>query len=164
VSPWLAAAYAALALGLAWSLASGGAWRRRAAYVVCAPPLALALWLGRADPAGWPSTAKVPAQSSLVWGVVDEPDPATGDRGRIYLWLDVGGTAPRAYSLPYSRALHEQVQQALNAVRHGRPIAVSPAGAHGGSGSRRTRAGSGERSPLRFFAHPPVRLPPKTTG
>ncbi|MGH2936243.1 MAG: hypothetical protein ACRDL2_17260 [Gaiellaceae bacterium] len=160
MSPWLAAAYAALSLGLAWSLAGGAAWRRRAAYIVCAPPLALALWLGQSDPAGWPSAAKVPAQSSLVWGVVDEPDSATGDRGHIYLWLDVGGSAPRAYALPYSRSLHQQVQHALNAVRHGQPIAVSPArSGKGGAGG----AGGG-RGPLRFYAHPPVGLPPKTTG
>ncbi|HKB93846.1 MAG TPA: hypothetical protein VKC62_06410 [Gaiellaceae bacterium] len=161
MSPWLAAAYAALALGLAWSLAGSAAWRRRAAYIVCAPPLALALWLGRADPAGWPSGAKVPAQSSLVWGTVDEPDPVTGDRGHIYLWLDVGSSAPRAYALPYSRSLHEQVQQALNAIRHGQPITVSPNHARG---TRRNGGGGGGHGPVRFYAHPPIRLPPKTTG
>jgi hypothetical protein len=159
VSAWLAAAYAALALGLAWALSSGGAWRRRVPYIVCAPPLALALWLGRPDPAGWPTSARVPAQSSLVSAVVNEPDPATGDKGRIYLWLESGGTEPRAYALPYSRALHEQVQRALNAVKRGRPIAVAPAGGHrsrGGGGA------GGAQSPLRFSVHPPMLLPAKT--
>jgi len=151
VNPWLAAAYAALALGLAWSLAGGPGWRRRAAYAVCAPPLAFALWVGRPDPAGWPASGKVPRESSLVSAVVDEPDPATGDRGHIYLWLDVGAAAPRAYSLPYSRALHEQVQHALDELKHGHGVALAQG--QGGGGH--------ERVPLRLFPHPPPGLPAK---
>lgn len=158
MSPWLAAAYGALALGLAWSLAGTASWRRRAPYIVCAPPLALALWLGRPDPAGWPSTAKVPAHAELVSAQIDEPDPAVSDPGHIYLWLDVGGTAPRAFVLPYSRKLHEQVQQALQAVKKGRPIGVERVAKGGGHG----RSTPGRRSVLRFYPHPPVVLPPKT--
>jgi hypothetical protein len=159
VSAWLAAAYAALVLGLAWSLAGGASWRWRIPYIVCAPPLALALWLGRADTRGWPSTASVPAHSSLVSAVVDEPDPSTGDAGRIYVWLDVGGSAPRAYSLPYSRRMHEQVQRALTAWKHGRSIAVARAVAHGDQthGGRAT-------STLRFSAQSPPQLPPKQSN
>lgn len=161
MSAWLAAAYAALALGLAWSLTTAERWRRRVPFIVAAPALALALWLGRPDPAGWPSGARLPAHASLVSALVREPDPATSDRGRIFLWLDVGRKAPRAYSLPYSRALHEQVQAALQAVAHGQPIEVS------GTVSTRRRGTSGHgagahRSTLHFYPQPRVLLPPKT--
>jgi hypothetical protein len=160
VSPWLAAAYAALALGLAWSLTGSAAWRRRLPYVVCAPPLALALWLGRSDPAGWPSTAKVPAHAQLVWAVVDEPEPALSDPGHVYLWLDVGRAAPRAYVLPYTRQLHTQVQGALNAIKHGRSMGV---GRPVTTAARRAKSMPGQReSPVRFYPHPAVLLPPKT--
>lgn len=159
MSPWLAAAYAALALGLAWSLTGSASWWRRAPYIVCAPPLALALWLGRPDTAGWPSGATVPAHAQLVWASVDEPDPAVGDKGHIYLWLDVGAAAPRAYALPYSRTLHDQVQKAMNAVKRGQPMSVER-DAPRSRGHART---SGQRDPtIRFYPHPPDLLPPKT--
>lgn len=125
MSPWLVGAYAALAPGLAWVLIGRGGWRRRVPFVVCTPALAFGLWLGQPDASGWPSAAKVPKQAALVWARVDEPDPGTGNRGRIYLWLDTGAPAPRAYELPYARSLHEQVQKALQSVRHGKPIEVA---------------------------------------
>jgi hypothetical protein len=158
VSPWLAAAYGALALGLAWSLAGNASWRRRVPYIVCAPPLALALWLGKPDAAGWPSTAKIPAGAQLVWAQIDEPDPAVADPGHVYLWLDVGGTAPRAFVLQYTRQLHEQVQRALNAVKRGRPMGVARAAGGRGHG----RATPGHPGGIRFYPHPSVVLPPKT--
>jgi hypothetical protein len=161
MSAWLAAAYAALALGLAWSLARGTRWRSRALYAVVAPLVALGLWLGRPDPAGWPSKAHVPATASLVWAQVDEPDPAAADPGRIYLWVELGAGAPRAYSLPYSRPLHERVQHALNALRRGSSIAVARARSTHAAGTRGAAAAA-RSAPVRFYPHPPVALPPKT--
>lgn len=159
MSAWLAAAYAVLALGLAWSLVGSASWWRRMPYIVCAPPLALALWLGRPDPAGWPSNAKVPAHAQLVWAEIDEPDAAVGDSGHIYLWLDVGASAPRAFALPYSRTLHQQVQKAMNSVKRGQPMGVGRAapGAHRGP-----HGGGRGVGRIRFYPHPPQLLPPKT--
>jgi hypothetical protein len=159
MSAWLAAAYAVLALGLGWVLTSATAWKQRIPFIVAAPALALGLWLGRPDPTGWPSAAHIPAHASLQWAVVDEPDPATSDPGRVYLWLDVGGAAPRAFSLPYSRSLHKQVQHALMSIQHGRPIAVARSHPAGRGGGRGTTPGHG--GVVHFYRHPPVRLPPK---
>ena len=94
-----------------------------------------------------------------MWAQIDEPEPAVSDPGHIYLWLNVGGTAPRAYVLRYSRRLHEQVQRALKAAKQGRPIGV--ARAVPGAGHGRSIPGH-RRDQLRFFPHPPVLLPPKT--
>jgi hypothetical protein len=159
MNAWLAFAYAALALGLGWVLAGDLAWRWRVPYIVAGPLVALALWLGRPDPAGWPTSMHVPAHASLQWALVDEPDPATADPGRIYLWLDVGRPSPRAFSLPYTRRLHTQVQHALRDVQHGRPVAVAPGSASGPRVNARKDAGT-----LRFYPHPPTALPPKTGG
>lgn len=160
MSAWLAAAYAALALGLGWMLAGDRAWRWRAPYIVLAPAVAVALWLWRPNTAGWPTSARVPPHASLVWSVVREPDPSTSDPGRIYVWLDVGKASPRAYSVPYTRALHQQVQRALNAVSHGRPVEVS------GTPAARRRPGGGhaggQRATLHFYSQPRILLPPKT--
>jgi hypothetical protein len=165
VTPWLAAAYAALAIGLAWVLAGGASWKWRAPYIVAAPALALGLWLAKPDTRGWPTTAHIPAHATLQWARVDEPDPATASPGRIYLWLDVGTAAPRAYSVPYSRALHEQVQHALKQVQHGQSVAVArtrPTARRRGSHAAGANSTNGRRSVIRFYPHPEVRLPPKT--
>lgn len=160
MSAWLAASYAVLALGLGWTLTTGS-WKRRLPFIICAPALAVALWFGQPNPAGWPTSARVPAQAGFVWGVIDEPDPLTGDRGRIYLWLDVGARAPRAYSLPYTRQLHEQVQHAIDATRHGHVMTVArPVHSRHGSGTHGS-ARHGVKSVLRFYPHPPVLLPQK---
>jgi hypothetical protein len=160
MTAWLAAAYAALAIGLAWIIAGGSAWKWRIPYIVAAPALALGLWLAKPDPAGWPTRAHLPAHATLQWAVVDEPDPATASAGRIYLWLDVGSAAPKAFSLPYSRPLHEQVQRALQRLQHGQPMGVERSTATR-RGGRRSNTATGLRSVIRFYPHPAVRLPPK---
>jgi hypothetical protein len=152
VSPWLAGAYGALALGLAWSLAGGSPWTHRVPFIVAAPPLALALWLGRPDPAGWPSDAKLPAQASLVSAYVREPDAATADRGRIYLWLDVGAAAPRAFAVPYTASLHRQVVRALTRVAQHQSVQMTAV---------RARRGEPGQGAVRFVAGRPPRLPRK---
>lgn len=160
MSAWLAAAYAVLALGFGWLLAGGTPWKLRAPFIVAAPALALGLWLGRPDTSGWPSAAHIPAHSALQWAVIDEPDPATADPGHVYLWLDVGGAAPRAFTLPYSRPLHEQVQRALRSIQHGRSMAV----ARSVPGARRSKSSSGQGGSVHFYRHPVVRLPPKPSS
>jgi len=170
MSGWLACAYAALALGLGWALVGRGGWKRRVPFIVCAPALALALWLGRADPAGWPTAATLPKQATLVWAQVDEPDPSAADPGRIYLWLNTGRPAPRAYSLPYTRSLHEQVQKALKALRRGDPIRMArvtraprpPRGLHSARGGKAPASTAQNTGVVRLYAQPPVLLPPKT--
>jgi hypothetical protein len=163
MSPWLAAAYAALALGLAWTLTAGPGWRRRVPYIVCAPALALALWLDRPDTAGWPTGASAPAKANLVWASVDEPNPALSDPGHIYLWLDVGAAAPRAYSLPYSRRLQERLQRALQAVQRHRPVEVART-----TGRPAHRRGGGrvaqQSNSLHFHPGRAALLPPKPDG
>jgi hypothetical protein len=157
MSAWLAGAYFVLALGLAWSLTESRNWARRIPFIVGAPLVAIGLWLGRPDPAGWPSGARPPAHAALVSAVVREPDPATADRGGIYLWLDVGARAPRAYGFPYSRSLHDRVQAALRQLAKQHPVEVASRRRARGSG------GSGGASGVRFqlhLAHPPG-LPPK---
>jgi hypothetical protein len=165
VSAWLAAAYAVLALGFGWAITAQSGWRRRIPFIVCAPALAVALWLDRPTAAGWPTTAGIPRQAALVSAVVREPDPARADAGRIYLWLDAGTGEPRAYSLPYSRALHRAVQHALTRLERGAPVSVGRAPRRRTQAKTRTRAATSgaTRSPggVRFYRHPAVLLPPK---
>lgn len=156
MSAWLAAAYACLALGLAWSLTGGVRWVRRVPFIVAAPVLGLALWLDRPNAAGWPSSDGPPAHAALVSAVVREPDPATADRGRIYLWLDVGSGEPRAYSVPYSRSAHEQVQRALAKLARRQRVEVVS--------STRGPRGGGKGHGLQFAVERLPRLPVKATA
>ena len=156
MSPWLAAAYAVLALGLGWSLTGGARWLRRIPFIVGAPALAVALWLGRPDPAGWPNSGRLPAHADVVSALVREPDPARADRGRIFVWLDVGQSAPRAFELPYSRRLHEQVQRALARLGRHQPVQLTAAVMVAGTHSRRR----GKQS-IRFTLRSGPELPAK---
>lgn len=75
---------------------------------------------------GWPASQELPERFNLVAAYVEEPDKATGDDGAIYLWvtnLDEGfeNVRPRAYSVPFSSELHQEVAEASGKLRKGIP-------------------------------------------
>ena len=88
----------------------------RLAVSLTTPWLALAVWQAARPPIGWPEAARPPQNATLVSGFVRTP--VAGDAGEIDLWLEPpGSNRPRAYRLPYSRALHHVVAAALGALR-----------------------------------------------
>lgn len=157
MNPLLVIGYAGLVLAICWYFTgSRRDWRITLTLAVVLPALAFADWKAVQPPLGWPSRQPQPRQAGFLWGVIREPDPQASDRGRIFLWLDVGTDRPRAYSLPYTRQLHRQVQAAIDATKHGRTITV----AHVATGHRPGHQGpAGGR--LVFYQHPPVVLPAK---
>ena len=73
---------------------------------------------------GWPARASLPQKFMMLAGSIDEPDEETGSRGAIYIWAvslerDRRADNPRAYRVPYSRRLHEQVGAAKKQLRNG---------------------------------------------
>ncbi len=69
---------------------------------------------------GWPTDRDLPAQFYLHAVNVAEPD-------RIYLWgtefrQGLAQTRPRAYSLPYTPALHDEVNKASRTLKKGLPV------------------------------------------
>lgn len=69
---------------------------------------------------GWPTERDLPKQFFLHAVNVAEPDS-------IYLWgteftQGLGQTAPRAYRLPYTPALHDKVDKATRKLRKGLPV------------------------------------------
>lgn len=159
MTAWLAAAYAILLLAACWTLARAASIKVAAFFTAAAVALSAGLWLAIPDTSGYPTAHQPPKVASLIWGVVDEPDPQSGDPGRIYLWLDNGHGVPRAYRLPYTRQLHRQLQAGLQAIKHGQQMAVT----HTVHGSSRGRTGSrnGEHGAWRIYPQPPPGLPPK---
>jgi hypothetical protein len=158
MNAWLAAATSVLVLMGTWLLANNGVWWRRLPLVTASVVLAFGLWLSVPDTAGYPTSAPMPAHAGFVWGLIDEPDPQTGDKGRIFLWLDVGKSRPRAFTLPYTRQLHRQVQAAMNATRHGQRVDVARAKKRGRHGRGR---GAQPGGAYRFYPHPQAGLPAK---
>lgn len=82
-------------------------------------------YLGWQSVQGWPTPAKpLPERFLLHASVIDEPDPAAGTAGVIYVWLSdlVDGQPaeqPRAYRLAYDKPLHAELEEALRNMRNG---------------------------------------------
>lgn len=153
----LVAVYAGLTLLAGLLIAEKGRdWRLRLVAIIVAPLLAFALWQAAQPPQGWPTSSRTPKAAVLLWGAIREPQ--SGDPGRIFIWLDVGAAEPRAFSLPYTRRLHKQLQAAMNATRHGHTVTVASQ-PHPQAGRQ-----NGQHSPgIHFYPHPPAQLPAKDT-
>lgn len=143
----LAFIYAAIAaLGLALLLVRRG-YRVRLVLVAVLPALAFAVYAAAQPPTGWPSRSHPPKSARFLWADVREP--AGADRGEIDLWLMVG-TRPRAFKLPYTRRLHQQIEGAKGMVKSGRRVEVA----------RET----GQRGGVWRFRLATPTLPPKQEG
>lgn len=156
----LACIYALAAIIYVWLLVDvyfkGSYWRVKAVLIVAAPSLCFALWAYTRPLTGWPTPTNLPPKAAFDWGIIEEPDPQTGNPGAIFLWLtDPGTVTPRAYKLPYSRPLHKQVQAALNMQKKGIPVQGKTIQATGGQRRRQVR------SRYVFYPEPPRILPSK---
>jgi hypothetical protein len=158
----LSASYLALAvLLLSLNFKSAWRWPVKAGAIAVTIACLIAGFLALEAMLGWPTEAAPPTSFRLHAALVEEPDRAKRSAGAIYLWLsphdaaDRPGGPPRAYALPYSRALHEQAARAQGRLQDGRP--VDGTAARQADGYRLgTRAFQVE-----LFAAPPVSLPPK---
>jgi hypothetical protein len=127
VIPVIAIGFALVGGLLLWFvLGSRGPWWIKLPTIVATALFTFVVWGALDSFSGWP-TAQVPPQHALLLGSsVDEPRA-------IYVWLlapaapgpleyrpDSG--EPRAYRLPYSRELHEQVDRASRLARTGQPV------------------------------------------
>jgi len=70
---------------------------------------------------GWPTSQALPSHFRLLSSEVHQPDKLTGKEGAIYLWVkeveDITiQVLPRAYTLPYSSLLHEQIISAQSKI------------------------------------------------
>ena len=127
---------------------------------------------------GWPASAELPDRFELVWAFVQEPNEAIQSPGAVYVWaMTLPGEGPvdqaelympgaidtrvepnqrpRAYVLPYTRYMHEEVEEAkIKMVDGVRQIGVTD----------RKPKRPGEQapvSPFSFYDRPDPILPPK---
>lgn len=123
----LVAAYVILAvLLLSINLYSKWRWPVKAVATVVVTGFYVVTYQSIPPLLGWPASQRLPDRFNLVAVYVEEPDKASGDEGAIYLWvtdLEQGfeDVKPRAYAVPFSAELHQQVADASGKLRKGIP-------------------------------------------
>jgi hypothetical protein len=147
------ACFLALAVLTGLVVASGRHWALRLPLLAATPLLAIAVWWQLAQRDGLPSDSHLADGSAFVAGVVQAP--TLGDAGAIYLWVQPpNSTTPRAYRLPYSRQLEQQVGDAAKAAKRGGHVGVR--GAQRPTHAKRRGGGDADvrTSNLRFYRLP----------
>jgi len=130
---------------------------------------------------GWPLAAEPPEPFRLHWAIVQEPDKASGEDGKIYLLASQPEQVqprPRLYALPFSYGLAESVEEALQQMEGGRTVtarmaykykeepeeeAANPVPTEPGGPSYAEQDPDLNVLYLRILPPPPNRLPPKQT-
>lgn len=156
--PTIAIAFALVVGLLLWFvIGSRGPWFVKLGAIVVTCSFTYAVWSALDSFSGWATDEKPPARALLVASTVDEPHA-------IYVWLvpprphgllayRPNAGAPRAYRLPYSRELHEQVARGTALARRGRPAELTQ--------QRRGTSGRETRFVVRQYQPPPASLPRK---
>jgi hypothetical protein len=159
----LTASYLMIALLLlSLNLRSAWRWPVKAGAILVTIGFLVGGFLALEAMLGWPTEATPPARFQLHAALVHEPDRINASKGSIFLWLspqDAEGrpsAPPRAYALPYTRTLHEQVARAQGRLQEGRPVEGTAAWL-----SDQYRLGT-RAVEVELFTAPPTPLPPKT--
>lgn len=119
-------AFLAIAACLGWILAKAkGHWAPKVVLVAIAAGSSIGIWFSLQDVEGWPVSGPPPETFEMHCALIREPTPA--EPGMIYLWAtpDHGRSEkrePRAYAIPYSKPLHEEMSKAMKDIKKGRRI------------------------------------------
>jgi len=127
---------------------------------------------------GWPADERMPQRSLLISASLREPNPPKNDPGAIFLWViplgmddpspfayDPISGEPRAYRIPYSKQMRDQVAAAMKAMQeNGRPILIERDGTGDadGDGTGNPTGYDDDNTGLRMRELPPPALPPKS--
>ena len=124
----ICAAYVALAvLLLGIGLTARLAWWVKAVAIVVTSAFFIEAFFATKSLLGWPDGGTLPPKFQLLWTRVVEPDPKVGERGAVYLWVEevdennVPLGVPRAFRLPYARALADRSLKARDDIMSGIP-------------------------------------------
>ena len=156
--PVIAIGFALLGGLLLWFVVgSRGPWWIKLPTIVVTCLFTFIVWHALDSFSGWPTAQAPPPRALMLGGSVDEPRA-------IYVWLVAPSTPgpleyrpdggePRAYRLPYSRELHEQVDRASKLASKGQPVELKLM-------QRRSR-GRNARFVVRRYQLPTASLPRK---
>lgn len=142
-----------------------GHWLFKAAVISFVLYFCVSIDLSLENLLGWPSNQSLPEKFQVHWIEIREPNKRTQELGCIYVWAtnsrkfskkdrwdgwrkmfvsfqNYDPREPRSYRLPYSRAGHEEAQQALTLIRGGNKVGGGNRG--GGMGKGRGEKGEGK--------------------
>ena len=143
-------------LALTVGLTARFAWWVKAAAIVAMSAAFVAMFFATKSLLGWPAAGPCPPASSCCgcgwWSPIRRP----ADPGAIYLWIEdtdennVPSGLPRAYRLPYTRALADRSAGAREEIMKGKPQMGLAEGIEGEEARQETKADQarpGQRAP-----------------
>lgn len=115
---------------------------------------------------GWPSADVLPEKFLFLSAVFDEPNPATGSAGALYVWvhpIENGKPVahPRAYKLKYQKDLKGILAEALKKARDGNAQLGRTEPVRGPRGLGWLRPASNEDVKIKLSDVPRAQLPEK---
>ena len=115
---------------------------------------------------GWPSTDELPRRFVLLSAVFDEPSPARGHDGAIFIWVNpiednTPLSMPRVHKLPYEKDLHRILGEGVKKARDGNTQMGSTEPRRGPGGLPWLRPGSDARVDIKLSDVPRAQLPEK---
>ncbi|MEK9151797.1 MAG: hypothetical protein AAB692_00350, partial [Patescibacteria group bacterium] len=162
-----------------YAISAKGPWWLKLFLIVVIPLMGVYSMKELVSYQGYPTSEPVPEKGLLMQIDVREPNKESGDPGVINVWLRPLGAGkkgpgfleydpkrePRAYRMPYSREMHERLEQARQMMGRGKRVVVGMRGVRGslfgrGSGQSGGTYGDSE-SEIEIYEMPPVHLPPK---
>jgi hypothetical protein len=164
---WLTLAYALLAfLLLILCLATRWSWRLKAALVVLVSSFYLFHSQVLRSVAGWPADDALPARFVLLSAVFDEPSPARGHAGAIYIWVNElreqqALSLPRVHRLPYDKDLQRILGEGLKKAKDGNTQIGSAEPRRGQGGLPWLRPASEDKVQIKLSDLPRAQLPEK---
>lgn len=159
--PVIAIGFALVAGLLLWFvIGSRGRWWLKLPVIAASCAFTFLVWAALDSFSGWPTAQTPPRRALLLASSVDEPRA-------IYVWLvepsepgpleyHPDGAEPRAYRLPYSRQLHEEVEKASKLASGGQRVELRLRAVRG--------AGQSARFVVQRYRLPGASLPPKETA
>jgi len=163
----LAVVYALLAfLVLCACLATRWHWATKAALVLLVSafyPYSHATLQGIS---GWPTEAELPRRFLLLAAVFDEPSPARGHAGAIYVWVNpmkdnLPLDMPRVHKLPYEKDLHRILGDGMKKARDGNSQMGTTEPVRGSGGFAWLRPPGNDKLQIKLSDVPRAQLPEK---
>jgi len=164
---WLILTYALLGfLLLILCLATPWSWRLKVVMVGVVSGFYLLHAQVLRGVAGWPAEQPLPPRFVLLSAVFDEPSPARGHPGAIYIWVQAlrDGQAqdmPRVHRLPYEKDLRRILSEGLKKARDGNTQIGSAEPRPGQAGLSWLRPASEDKVQIKLSDLPRAQLPEK---
>ena len=113
---------------LSLNMGSRWSWRIKAGAILLTSAAYYLTYHSVDELKGWPVPDPLPERFAVHWVQVDEPNKATGEEGRIYIWLrhlddleqPVG--KPRVHEILFDDVLAQRTQEVLASLMDGQQI------------------------------------------